>query len=67
KLTDDIKRKGIDSLFALVSWQVWKERDARCFPEATSPIAELLLVIKLEADRWIEADAGGLRALAEHR
>lgn len=31
KLADGQRRKGLDSLFALVSWQVWKERNARCF------------------------------------
>jgi hypothetical protein len=48
-----------------VSWQVWKERNARCFRDATATIAELLQIIKMEADRWIEAGAMGLRALAE--
>jgi hypothetical protein len=48
-----------------VSWQVWKERNARCFRDATATIAELLQIIKMEADHWIEAGATGLRALAE--
>ena len=65
KLANGSLSKGIDSLFALVSWQVWKERNARCFRDATATIAELLQIIKMEADRWIEAGATGMRALAE--
>ncbi|KAG0531137.1 hypothetical protein BDA96_05G248400, partial [Sorghum bicolor] len=46
KLAEGAQRKGLDSLFALVSWQIWKERNARCFREATTPVAELLQLIK---------------------
>ena len=42
-------RTGMDSLFALVSWQMWKERNARCFREATATVSELLQIIKSEA------------------
>lgn len=59
------KRKGMDSLFTLISWQLWKERNARCFRNGSSSIQELIQVIKLEADRWIQAGAAGLRDLAE--
>jgi hypothetical protein len=55
----------LDSLFALVSWQVWKERNARCFRQAPSSMNELLQIIKAEADRWIEAGAKGLVAIAQ--
>jgi hypothetical protein len=65
KLADGNRRKGIDSLFALVSWQFWKEQNARCFRDVTATIAEMLQFIKMEANRWIEAGAMGLRALAE--
>jgi hypothetical protein len=54
----------MDSLFALVCWTIWKERNARCFREATSSVNEVLQLIKAEADRWIEAGARGLEALA---
>jgi hypothetical protein len=49
----------------LVSWQFWKEQNARCFRDVTATIAEMLQFIKMEANRWIEAGAMGLRALAE--
>ena len=56
------RRSGLDSLFGLVSWQIWKERNARCFRDSTATINDLLQLIKDEADRWIEAGAGGLAA-----
>lgn len=65
KLSDGQKRKGLDSLFALESWQVRKEQNARCLWESTATIAEMLQIIKMEADRWIEAGAARLRALAD--
>jgi hypothetical protein len=57
------QRKGFDSLFALVSWQLWKERNARCFRESAAPAAELLLVIKAQADLWVQAGAKRLGSL----
>ena len=57
-------RKGVDSLFALVSWQVWKEQNARCFREATATVQELLLVIRTEADQWVRTGAKNLGGLA---
>jgi hypothetical protein len=43
------QRRGVDSLFALVSWQLWKERNSRCFRDAATTPSELLSVIKCEA------------------
>lgn len=40
------------------------ERNARCFRNATASISEIMQIIKAEGDRWIEAGAEGLRALA---
>ena len=57
-------RKGLDTLFALVSWHVWKERNARCFRDASATINDLLQLITMEADRWINAGATGLAVLA---
>jgi hypothetical protein len=58
------QRKGLDSLFALVSWQLWKERNARCFRESASPVAELLQVIKAQAELWVQAGAKHLGSIA---
>ena len=59
------QRAWLDSLFALISWEIWKESNARCFRDSTASANELLRIIKAEADRWIEAGAAGLRALAQ--
>jgi len=58
------QKAGMDSLFALVSWYVWKERNARCFREAASTAFDLIQIIHAEAQRWIEAGANGLASLA---
>jgi hypothetical protein len=56
-------RKGLDSLFALVSWRLWKERNARCFREAAFTVPELLLVIRADADLWMRVGAENLELL----
>jgi hypothetical protein len=57
-------KKGADTLFALVCWMVWKERNARCFREAAATVQELLSVIRAEAEQWIRAGASRLGDLA---
>ena len=39
------RRSGIDSLFALISWEVWKQRNACCFRDAAVTPADLLPII----------------------
>jgi hypothetical protein len=51
------KRKGADSLFTLVAWELWKER------KAVSTIPQVLLVIQNIANQWIEAAASNLGCL----
>ena len=63
-LFDGEQRSGFDSLFALVSWQVWKERNARCFRGQSASFSDLLQLIKAEADCWIQAGAGDLGSMA---
>ncbi|RLM53052.1 hypothetical protein C2845_PMPSC006798 [Panicum miliaceum] len=46
----DSKRKGFDSLFALVSWQIWKERNARVFRQAEASVLQLLAHIKRDTE-----------------
>lgn len=57
------KKKRFDSLFALISWQIWKERNARLFRGAESTMMELMLRIKKEGDEWIAAGANHLGCL----
>jgi hypothetical protein len=42
----DDKRRGADSLFALVAWELWKERNKRCFRDGSSSVQQLLGHIK---------------------
>jgi len=60
---NDPQQFGMDSLFALVSWHVWKERNARCFRGAAASATELMQLIKDEGDQWIQAGAKGLGSL----
>lgn len=57
------KRKGFDSLFALVAWQLWKERNGRVFRGEESQPSELIQKIKREGDDWISAGATHLGCL----
>jgi hypothetical protein len=57
------QKKGFDSLFALVSWQLWKERHARCFKEASATVTNLLMIIKVEVEQWAKAGAKVLESL----
>jgi hypothetical protein len=52
RATTPDKRRSLDSLFALTSWELWKERNARCFRQASSTVPQLLQVIKAQADLW---------------
>jgi hypothetical protein len=51
---NDDNRKGAESLFALMAWELWKERNARCFRDTTSTIPQVLSTIKHVADQWID-------------
>jgi hypothetical protein len=57
------KRKGTDSLFTLVAWEPWKERNTRLFRNEAATSAQLLVTIKQIADLWIEAGAHHLGEL----
>ncbi|KAJ1269194.1 hypothetical protein BS78_07G191800 [Paspalum vaginatum] len=54
------QRRGGDSLFALVTWQVWKERNARCFREDASAVSVVVSTIKLVGSDWSRAGATSL-------
>ncbi|KAF8780381.1 hypothetical protein HU200_001493 [Digitaria exilis] len=51
------KQKRFDSLFALIAWQLRKERNARVFHGVESQPSELLQRIKKEGEDWITAGA----------
>jgi hypothetical protein len=41
-------RHGFDSLFLLVGWQLWNERNARMFNQVSSSPAQVLEVVEQE-------------------
>ncbi|OEL19969.1 hypothetical protein BAE44_0019012, partial [Dichanthelium oligosanthes] len=57
------KRKGFDTLFALTTWEIWKERNARTFRHECSRTQEVVRLIKQSGEMWIEAGAANLGSL----
>ena len=53
-------RKGWDSAVMLVSWIVWKERNARVFSNLERTPLQLLGAIIEEGGNWIQAGASKL-------
>ena len=62
-----VLRRAFDSLFFLVGWFLWKERNARTFGETPRSPALLLQAILDEADFWIAAGFRRLSALVCRR
>jgi len=62
-----VLRHAFDSLFFLVGWFLWKERNARTFGETPRSPALLLQAILDEADFWIAAGFRRLSALVCRR
>jgi hypothetical protein len=50
-------RKAMASLTMLVSWTIWKERNARVFNHKSAPTTTLLNIIKSEVKLWVAAGA----------
>jgi hypothetical protein len=48
-------RKALSSIILLVSWTIWKERNARIFNHKSAPTAALLNIIKSEVKLWVAA------------
>jgi hypothetical protein len=48
-------RQGFDSLFFLIGWMLWKERNARTFNRTATSAPQLSVLIKEEADAWCAA------------
>ncbi|RCV07172.1 hypothetical protein SETIT_1G223100v2 [Setaria italica] len=57
KLQPRERRKGLNILFMLVIWSIWKERNARLFNQCSSTTQELLQRIKSDIDLWVMAGA----------
>ena len=52
-----IKSKAMASITMLVTWTIWKERNARVFNNKSAPPPILLEIIKNEARLWVTAGA----------
>jgi hypothetical protein len=58
-LPKDINAK-FNSLVILITWSVWRERNARVFDRCSKPINILIEQIKAEAKLWSLASKGRL-------
>ena len=52
--------KGMASLLMLISWELWKERNARVFRNTSTPSMIIVDRILDEASLWVSAGAKGL-------
>jgi len=57
------KRKGFDTLFSLIAWELWKERNARVFRNAAAPVPQLVQTIRHFGEQWVLAGAKKLGCL----
>jgi hypothetical protein len=55
--------RGFDSLFFLIGWLIWKERNARTFNGVATTPAQLESLIQDEIDNWCLAGYSQLRTL----
>ncbi|CAN6343306.1 unnamed protein product [Urochloa humidicola] len=59
-----VKQKGLDSIFMLVTWCVWKERNGRTFSNGTARTESMLVeAIVQEGQLWASAGAKSLAAV----
>ena len=65
KLVEKHVRKGFDSLFFLIGWALWKERNARTFDGKSLSPAGLAIRIQEEANQWCLAGYKHLLSLLE--
>jgi hypothetical protein len=57
------RRKGADSLFALVAWELRKEWNVRCFCDTASTIPQVLSIFNHVTNQCIDAGACNLSCL----
>ncbi|WVZ88110.1 hypothetical protein U9M48_034662 [Paspalum notatum var. saurae] len=56
-------RKGADTLFGLLCWSIWKERNRCCFDGVAPSINRVLLAVRETAELWIMGGATNLALL----
>ncbi|RLN28124.1 hypothetical protein C2845_PM05G27800 [Panicum miliaceum] len=57
------KRKGFDTLFALITWHLWNEQNARVFRDVAAGVNLVIHMIRQEGLCWIGAGALNLGCL----
>lgn len=67
KLIPKMLRRGFDSIFLLVGWLLWKERNARTFNRVASTTMKQLKLIEDEVTMWIAAGNRHLAFLEQRR
>ena len=63
--TPSTSRKGLKSAIILITWEIWKERNARVFNNTFTMPSTLLQRIKSESSNWILAGAKHLAEVCE--
>jgi hypothetical protein len=63
QLLDSERRRGFDALVLLVSWELWKERNARIFRNEAKSMVAIAKHIKEEGELWIDAGFTPLAAV----
>jgi hypothetical protein len=58
-------RLGAEFIVMLISWELWKERNARCFRGAATQLQSLLATIRKLVELWVQAGAKNLGCLAQ--
>jgi hypothetical protein len=56
-------RRGFDSLFFLIGWTLWKERNARTFNRTATSATQLAMAIQDDIETWCQAGFKHLRSL----
>jgi hypothetical protein len=57
------QKKGLDTAVMLVSWLIWKERNARIFNGTEQSLSQLIRGILEEGSNWIRAGASKLAGI----
>ena len=56
-------KKGADTVFGLVCWSIWKQRNTCCFRGERASVAAVFRSFLNTAELWILGGAAGLRAV----
>lgn len=63
KAAPSSSREGTSSLFMLVCWEIWRERNRRIFRKECKSVPQILVLIQDEAAMWATAGNRGIQRL----